>query len=109
MLSDAVVSIGGHTIHFPSFYLLLAAMLFLVIAGFLLGLSRGRRVVRTVLTDEMAMHLGRIADTLDSIANRPADRSIAEASRRVETSSAETTDAAPGEPTGSVLYSMFGR
>ena len=110
MLSDAVISIGSHTVHFPSFYLLLSAMLLLVAAGFLLGLIRGRRVVPTALTEEMAVNLGRIADTLERIANHPADRAIAAVSREANPGASElSAEAAPAEQKGSVLYSMFGR
>ena len=113
MLSDTVFSVGGHTIHFSSFYLLLAGMLLLGIAGFLLGLSRGRRVVlqRSGLTEELAVQLGRIADTLERIANQSADHSIAEASRVLESNPVPegTASTVPCEQTHPIPYSMFGR
>lgn len=86
MISDAVFAVGGHTLHISSLYFMLAGMLLLAIAAFLLGLSRGRRVLlqRSALTDELTIHLGRIADTLERIANQSADRLIAEASREAE-------------------------
>jgi hypothetical protein len=86
MLSDTVVSFGSHTIHLSSLGLLIASLLLLGVAGFLLGLSRGRRVAvqRSATTDELNVQLGRIAEALERIANRPADRLIAEASRAAE-------------------------
>jgi hypothetical protein len=117
MLSDTVISIGRYTIHFPGFYLLLAGMLLLAVAGFLLGLNRGRRAARAVLTNELAVQLTRIATTLERIANLPADRAIAEASGYADSRvaeavaapvSAEQTEQAPEQP-HRVLYSMFGR
>jgi hypothetical protein len=117
MLSDTVISIGRYSIHFPSLYLLLAGLLLLVVAGFLLGLNRGRRAVRSVLTNELAVQLARIATTLERIANLPADRAIAEASGYAESGAAEAV-AAPAfaeqteqtpEPPHRVFYSMFGR
>ena len=103
---DTVFSIGGHTFHFSSFYLLLSGMVLLTAAGFLLGLSRGRRVVlqRSGLTDELAVQLGRIADTLERIANQAPDRIIAEASGEAEP--VEPASAPEARP---IPYSMFGR
>lgn len=85
MLSDTVLSLGGHTVHISSFQILLAGALLLGIAGFLLGLSRGRRVTlqRSATTDDVAIQLARIAEALERIAGRPADRLIEEASREV--------------------------
>jgi hypothetical protein len=86
MLSDAVVSFGSHTFHISSVGLLIAAVLLLGAAGFLLGLSRGRRIVlqRSATTDELNAHLARIAEALEQLVGRPADRWIAEASRAEE-------------------------
>jgi len=122
MPSDTVVSIGGHTLHFSSLYLWLIGMLLLALAGFLFGLSRGKRVVlqRSVRTEELVAQMGRIADSLERIGNQPAYRLIAEASSR-PTSEVELPPAP--EPTGtlepaaepparepfSIPYSMFGR
>jgi hypothetical protein len=107
MLSDTVVSIGSHTIHISSIGLLIGGLLLLGVAGFLLGLSRGRRVVvqRSATTDELNLQLGRIAEALERLANRPADRVIAEASRAVE----PVADGKVGgrEPAGP--FSVFGR
>jgi hypothetical protein len=109
---ETVFSVGGHTMHLSGFYVLLLEMLLLGIAGFLLGLSRGRRVVlqRSGLTDELALHLGRIADTLERIANQIADRSITEA-REVESGTAvePAVESAPRPENHPIPYSMFGR
>ena len=120
MPSDTVFSVGGHTIHFSSFYLLLAGMLLLTIAGFLLGLSRGRRLVlqRSVRTEELVAQLGRIADSLERVGNQPAYRLIAEASREAEFTpvpvhepeqTLQPASAPPSREAFSIPYSMFGR
>ena len=67
---------------------------------------------RSGLTDEFAVLLGRIADSLERIANQPADRSIAEAYLEAKPSpEPETSIAAPAlhEQTHPIPYSMFGR
>jgi hypothetical protein len=121
MPSDTVFSIGGHTIQFSSVYLLVGGMVLLTIAGFLLGFSRGKRMVlqRSVRTEELVAQLGRIAETLERIGNQPAYRLIAEASSRdlesVSAPEAETTLQPAAEPPSreraahSIPYSMFGR
>jgi hypothetical protein len=107
MVSDTVVSFGSHTVHLSSVALLIAALLLLGGAGFLLGLSRGRRVVvqRSTTTEELNVHLARIAEALERIADRPADRVIAEASRAAE-------PVADGKAAGrgpAMFQSTFGR
>jgi hypothetical protein len=69
-----------------SLALLVGGVLLFGMAAFLLGLLRGRRVVvqRSATTDELNVQLGRIAEALERIANRPADQLIAEASRAAE-------------------------
>ena len=118
MPSDTVFSVGGHTIHFSSLYLLLAGMLLLTVAGFLLGLSRGRRMVlqRSVRTEELVAQLGRVADSLERIGNQPAYRLIAEASREVVSPPVsqpaqmlEPAAEPPSREPFSIPYSMFGR
>ena len=106
MPSDVVLFIRNHIVHFSSFYLLFCGMLLLAIAGFLLGLSRGRRVVlqRSDLTDELTAHLWRIANTLERIADQSADRLIEEASRKVELDP-RAEGAEPGERAPTSLFS----
>lgn len=86
MLSDTLVSFGGHSMRLSSLALLVGGVLLFGMAAFLLGLLRGRRVVvqRSATTDELNVQLGRIAEALERIANRPADQLIAEASRAAE-------------------------
>ena len=107
MLSDTVVSFGSHTVHLASVGLLIAALLLLGGAGFLLGLSRGRRVVvqRSATTEELNVHLARIAGALEQLADRPADRVIAEASRAAE----PAADGKVGGREPAMFQSTFGR
>ena len=107
MLSDTVVSFGSHTVHLSSMGLLIAALLLLGGAGFLLGLSRGRRVVvqRSATMEELNVHLARIAEALERVADRPADRVIAEASRAVE----PAADGKVGGREPAMFQSTFGR
>ena len=114
MPSDVVFSVGSHTVHVPSLYLLLAGMLLLATAGFLLGLSRGRRAMLQRFgrrMDELAAEFGRIANSLERIAKQPTYRLIAEASRDEESSAEPDPVAAPThrEETHSIPYSIFGR
>jgi hypothetical protein len=101
MLSDTVISVGGHTLNVSSVGLLVAGVSLLALAAFLLALSRGRRVVvqRSATTDDLAIQLARIAEALERIANRPADRLIAEAWRGEEQAAAPKV----GEQAHSIL------
>jgi hypothetical protein len=75
-------------------------------AAFLVGVIRGRRVSlqRSATTDELNVQLGRIAETLERIVNRPADHVIAEATRAAEPAADENS-----VPERRIPYSMFGR
>lgn len=68
--------------------------------------SRKRIVVlqRSRGTDQVAFELARIADALERIANRPADRAIASAMRRQVQAQPPLQRESQG-----VAYSMFGR
>jgi len=55
-------------------------------------------------TDQVTLELSRIADALERLANRPADRAIAAAMRR----QLQAQSPAPRDSKGSA-YSMFGR
>jgi hypothetical protein len=70
--------------------------------------SRKQTVVlkRSNGTDQVALELARIADALERIANRPADRAIAAAARRQV--QAQPLPPSRRESQG-VAYSMFGR
>jgi hypothetical protein len=105
-----IFSLWGHTVYFSGFELLLVGAILLGVAGFLLGLSRGRRVVlqRSAPTDELAVQLKRIANTLERIANHSdhaADVVIAAAASEVE----PVAEPKPSEPVHAIPYSMFGR
>ena len=105
MLSDSSFVIAGHSI--SSFQLLLAAALLLCAAAFLLAVARKSRVTiqRSVVTDEFAVHLGRIADAAERIANQPVANVMAAASG---------TDRQPAPPklterSHTIPYSIFTR
>ena len=89
-----------------SFQLLIAGGLLLGVAAFMLALSRERRVsIRpSVVSDELAIHLARIADALEWFAANPN-------SRPHVTDRAQQNSAAPAdiEQPHRVSYSMFGR
>jgi hypothetical protein len=114
MLSDHGINIAGHTITGLQF--LGVGALLLGIAALLLTFSRERRTTlkRSIVTDELAIHLGRIADALDRLANQTFDRASDRANWRESRPKADVlppTDAsaeASPEKHG-VSYSMFGR
>lgn len=110
MLSDHVISIAGHTITITSHDIFLTGvsivlgLLFFTLVYF----SRKRIVVlrRSGSTDQITYELSRIADALDRIANQPAERAIAAASRRQQ--QAQMPPPLQRESKG-VAFSMFGR
>jgi len=86
LFSDHLITIAGKSITITSHDML---MIFVsVVTGLLfwtaLYFSRKRIVVlkRSSGTDQVTFELSRIADALERIANRPADRAIAAATRR---------------------------
>jgi hypothetical protein len=107
MLSDTLVSFGGHTMRLSTLAILVGGVLLFGMAAFVVGLIRGRRVVvqRSATTDELNVQLARIAEALERMANRPADRLIAEASRGAE----PTADAKAGGQEQGSSFSVFGR
>ena len=106
MLSDTFVSLGSHTMRLSTFAILFGCVLLFGIATFLMGLLRARRVVlqRSVTTDELNAHLARVAEALERVANRPADRLIAEASRPEPVAEAKAS-----APEPKIFQSMFAR
>ena len=90
-----------------AFQFLIAGALLLGVAAILMALGREHRISlkRSVVSDELAIHLGRIADALDRIANQPGERPHFTNSQKPENS--ETTR--PPENTRHIAYSMFGR
>ncbi len=106
MLSDNAVHFAGYT--FSTFQLLLAGALLIGAAALLFALRGGKRVSvqRSIVTDELMIHLERMADSLDRLNNEV--RSVAAFLK--ETRSRE---ALPPLQTGDqphpIAYSMFGR
>lgn len=106
MQPDTIYSLLGRPI--TSAELLVASAVLLVLAGVLLIFGRRQRIAldRSWTTDELMLHLSRIADSLDRLALRPPDRVIVE-------SKPATVETAP-EPkrtteAHTIPYSMFGR
>ena len=90
MLSDHVFSLFGRTItitRYEQFVALFVAGI-LATAWAVLQFRRKRAVTvqRSAVSDQLLYELSRIADSLDRIANRPADQVIATANRRAEES-----------------------
>ena len=118
MLSDTGITIAGHT--FTSLQFLGVGALLLGVAALLLAFSRERRTTlkRSIVTDELAIHMSRIADALDRIGNQQSERASDRASNRTRWQEsrpkAEVLPSidAPAEPSPEwhgVSYSMFGR
>jgi hypothetical protein len=108
LLSDHVITIAGRSMTITSHDVFMAGV-FVVIGLSLLAaayFSRQRIVVlkRSNGTDQVAFELARIASALERIANRPADRAIAAATRRQV-----QAQPPPQRESQGVAYSMFGR
>jgi len=107
MFSDHLITIAGKSITITSHDILM--MCVSIVTGLLfwaaLYFSRKRIVVlkRSSGTDQVTFELSRIADALERIANRPADRAIAAANRRQLPTRPATEHRANGNS-----YSMFG-
>ncbi len=105
MLSDSHFVFAGYSI--SSFELLLAGALLLCAAAFLLAVARRNRVTiqHSLVTDEMAILLGRIADAVERLADKPGANAI--------TSITETeprqAQAKLTERSHTIPYSIFGR
>jgi uncharacterized protein (DUF58 family) len=109
LLTDHVIAIGSRTFTVTTAEQFVAALvvLFGVVLVAALIFSR-RRVVtlkRSSGTEQVAFELSRIADALERIANRPADRVIEEASRREVPMAASAATVQTGTPG---RHSMFG-
>lgn len=105
MQSDTLYSFFGRPI--TSFEVLVVGAILLVVAACLLIFSRRQRVAldRSWTTDELMLHLSRIAEALDRLAARPPDRVVVESPRPAETS----PEAASAKEGHTIPYSMFGR
>jgi len=108
MLSDFVINIAGRsfTITSHDIFMTMVSVITGVIFWAALYFSRKRIVLlkRSSGTDQVAAELSRIADALERIANRPADRAIAAAMRRQN----QVEPPLRREPKG-IVYSLFGR
>ena len=108
MFRDYVISIAGRNITITSHDIFMTGVSLVIGLVFWIALyfSRKRIVVlkRSSGIDQLTFELSRIADALDRIANRPAERAIRAATRR----QLQTPSPAQRESQG-VAYSMFGR
>ena len=109
MFSDHIITLAGRSITITPHDLFMAA--FSIVSGLifwaLLYFTRKRIVVvkRSSGTDQLTCELARIADALERIANRPADRAIAAALRGQR----NVPSPPPQRESGGIAYSMFGR
>lgn len=103
MASDAVYSIFGHAISSGEVLIASAVMFFLAAVLFIFSRKRRVKLERSWTTDELMLHLSRIADSLDRLAARPP---VVVQSGQLEDGSAT---AAVGTESRSIPYSMFGR
>jgi len=108
VFSDHVITLAGRSITITSHDMLMAAVSIVIGLVFWTALyfSRKRYVVLKAsgASDQIAFELSRIADALDRIANRPADRAIAAAVRRQQ-----QVQSSPRREGQGIPYSMFGR
>jgi len=90
-----------------AFQFLIAGALLLGVAAILMALAREHRISlkRSVVSDELAIHLGKIADALDRIASQSRDRTLIAPPQKPEIP--ETMR--PTETPRRIAYSMFGR
>lgn len=108
MFSDHVITIASKSITITSHDAFMAGVS--VVIGLLfwaaLYFSRKRIVVLKRLhgTDQVTFELARIADALERIANRPADRAIAAATR-----CQQRMQPSPQRESQGIPYSMSGR
>jgi len=107
MLNAALAFPGMALSNVTAFQLLIAGGLLLGVAAFLLALSRERRVSmkRSVVTDELTVHTGRIAEALERIANQVNERAHLAGSHKREQPEPERAS----EEAHHIAYSMFGR
>lgn len=108
MFSDHLITIAGRSITITSHDMFM--MFVSVVTGLLfwtaLYFSRKRIVVlkRSTPVDQLTSELSRIADALERIANRPADRAIAAATRRQQ-----DVQPHPQRESKRIAYSILGR
>ena len=109
MFSDHVISIAGRSITITSHDIFMTCVSLVIGLVFWIALyfSRKRIVVlkRSSGIDQLTFELSRIADALDRIANRPAERAIAAATRR----QLQAPSPPQRDSQGIAYSSMFGR
>ena len=100
MLSEHIFHIFGRTITITTQEQFIAvAILAVIFTAWIVQQFRRRRVVivhRSAVSDQLLYELSRVADSLERIANRPADQVIAAANLKTEENRA-------------IPYSIFGR
>jgi hypothetical protein len=108
LFSDHLITIAGKSISITShdIFMTIVSLVIGLVFWAALYFSRKRIVVlkKSSGTDQLTFELSRIADALDRIANRPADRVIAAATRRQQLMQPSSQRESQGIP-----YSMFGR
>lgn len=108
MLSDYVITLAGRSITITPHDIIMTGVSLVIglVLWIALYFSRKRIVVvkRSNATDQLTFELSRIADALERIANRPADRVIAAATRRQQ-----QMQPASQRETRSNSYSILGR
>jgi hypothetical protein len=108
MFSDFVITIAGRSFTVTSHDIFMTAVSLVIGVVFWVALyfSRKRIVLlkRSSGTDQVTFELSRIADALERIANRPADRAITAPMRRQN-----QVQPLPGRESKGNAYSLFGR
>jgi hypothetical protein len=107
LLLTSLLAIPASIYKLSGFQLLVAGGLLLCAAALLLAISRERRVSikRSLVTDELAVHTGRIADALERIAAQTKRRTATEDSRWPQKAEPEKAD----NEAHRIAYSIFGR
>lgn len=108
LFSDHVITIVGRSITITNHDVFMTCVSLVIGLVFWAALYFSRKQIvvlkRSNGTDQVALELSRIADALERIANRPADRAIASAMRRQV-----QAQPPPQRESQGIAYSMFGR
>jgi hypothetical protein len=109
LLTDHVITIGSRTFTVTTAEQFVAGLVLLfglvLVAGLIFSRRRVVLLKRSSGTEQLAFELSRIADALERIANRPADRAIEEAARR----NLPIPPEPEREPSNRSTLSIFGR
>jgi hypothetical protein len=112
LLSDHIITIFGRSITITAHDMFLAGLSILIGAFFWVAMYFARRRVvvlkHSSAVDQISLELARIANSLERIANRPADRIIAAATRRRQSPEPQPLPPLQRESKG-ISYSIFGR